>query len=98
MDQLKDIFYKISKLRKDLGRDIHQATEELGEIAKAYRVLKQDKIDTGKKIHHLKEEACDLMICALAIYYGTSPDNFDLDEMYDTIQAKLEKWEQSKKG
>jgi NTP pyrophosphatase (non-canonical NTP hydrolase) len=66
MIRLQDIIDHISYLRVNMSRDLLQATEELGEVAKAYRNLKENK-DVEHAIEHLREEACDLMICALSL-------------------------------
>ena len=96
MIRLHDIIDRISYLRVNMSRDLLQATEELGEVAKAYRNLKENK-EVEPAIEHLREEACDLMICCLSLYYGASPDSFILEDMFDTIETKLSKWETTKR-
>lgn len=96
MVRIQDIIDNISYLRINMSRDLLQATEELGEVAKAYRNLK-DNQNVEQAVAHLREEACDLMICCLSLYYGASPDSFILEEMFDTIEKKLSKWETTKR-
>lgn len=93
--QLKRI-HKILKKEAKEGRGVREhigsAAEELGEFVAAHR------IETGYKDKPLpepaKNEAIDLIICGLALFYGSEGT---VKEIPTIMKRKLSKWEKNLK-
>lgn len=68
-------------------------TEELGELSTAITAENKSKTKAYKKLKEkASDEAIDLLICAVALYFETN----GVDEQMDAIaNAKLDKWERN---
>lgn len=95
MDKLLSVFERVSKLSHGHERDIRQAAEELGEIAKAYRFLLLEEKDKEKRLADFKEEVCDLAICCFSLFSSQNPTSCESQMFWDLVDQKISKWENS---
>lgn len=96
-DKLLSVFERVYCLSMGQGRDLHQATEELGEIAKAYRLYLASSTpeEEAERLKDLKEEACDLAICCFSLFVESEPTPEDTELFWKTIDRKISKWKNS---
>jgi len=95
-DKLLSVFDRVYSLSKGQSRDLQQATEELGEVAKAYRMyLAATPEEEDGRLRDLKEEVCDLAICCFSLFVDQEPTAEDAEIFWQIIERKIDKWKNS---
>lgn len=74
-----DNTHRIAKLAAERGIDpnAHHLIEEMGETLVALEHLRRGRSDKEK----VREEVCDVVLCALAVLYSLGDDNLNKDMM-----------------
>lgn len=94
---MKNLLYRIKSLtmRSEIAGDtiedmLLSTVEELGEVSACISVEKGRK--TKELTEDSKQEAIDLLICVLSLYFMKSGD---IDEIETIANIKLDKWEEN---
>lgn len=91
---MRNEFYRIAKILEtdqgDFKAVLAHVVEELGEVTKANRDLKEGK----GTFEDLETEAVDLIVTAISLYCKIiGPDNVDYSRFQDIFDKKCSKWE-----
>ena len=96
-NKLLSVFERVFLLSQGTSRDLRQATEELGEVAKAYRryLESANAEQEAERSKDLKEEVCDLAICCFSLFLEGEPTEADTEQFWQIIDSKIAKWKNS---